>query len=112
MVQPPPRGSLLRVTSVPAAAATLPLAAETLATRPEVCEQSSPEAGHPLLRLPPAPTGGCSEVGVGPVSPGRCAAELRAGPPRVRVVLVNPSTVRKAPEKRAVRWTDGEVDGQ
>lgn len=106
-----PRGSLLRVTSVLALAAALPLAAEMVATRPEVCEQSSPEAGHPLVRSLPASTGGL-RGGVGPVFPGRCAAELVAGPPRVRVVLINPFTVWKALEQRAVRWMDGEVDGE
>lgn len=53
-----PRGSLLRVTSVLALAAALPLAAEMVATRPEVCEQSSPEAGHPLLSPRLRPRGG------------------------------------------------------
>lgn len=46
-----------------------------------------------------------------PVCPGRRAAELVAGRLRVCVFLVNPFTFRKVPAQRAVRWTDGEVDG-
>lgn len=56
-MQPLPRGSVLRVTSVLAVDTALPLAAELMATRPDVCKQSSPEAGQPLLRPPPASTG-------------------------------------------------------
>lgn len=64
-----PRGSLLRVTSVLALAAALPLAAEMVATRPEVCEQSSPEAGHPLLSPRLRPRGGGAQRWSGPSVP-------------------------------------------